>query len=143
MGCLFFLEAGCDLDDEVGVGEGFLDGFGGEVAAVLADGGEDFMRDPTTERLSFGLVATDDDFVQACLVHKEGFLPDTSIIEDLTLSKVLRIQAASYPRGVPKIKCVADVFEDEPGLTLLIRHDADVVAEVVPVRVDMGGEVCL
>ena len=38
------------------------------LVSVLADGGEDFTGDPTTEGLGFRLVAADDNFIETCLI---------------------------------------------------------------------------
>ena len=57
--------------------------------AVLTDGGEDFAGDPATELCSLGLVAADDDLVEACFAYEEGFSVDTSIVDELTQSKVI------------------------------------------------------
>ena len=43
------LEVGGEADDEVGIGECGFGGLGGEVAAALADRGEDFVEYPRLE----------------------------------------------------------------------------------------------
>lgn len=75
--CSLLFKASCDLDDEVWVGEGFLDGFGGEVAAVLADGGEDFVDYPCFELFCFGELGVEDQSVEVTFGDEAGLLCST------------------------------------------------------------------
>ena len=98
---------------------------------MLADRGQDFACDPTTEGFGFGLAGHEDGFVEARLCNDVCLLRDTSIVEDLDTIDPILIEAAGYVAWVSDLKYGADVFEDEPRFTLFICHDADVVAEVV------------
>lgn len=98
--------------------------------AVFADGGEDFVGDPTTELCSLRLVGSNDDFVEARLIDDRKLLRASKGVHRADTLHVF-IEAGGNIPSVGDSKSITHVFEDEEWFALIVCHDADVVTEVV------------